>query len=85
METIAFVQGVLSVVGIMMVGGMVWATLKINSMKHQIEVVERALDYLVNDLENKIEDVRRELYDVRSELTSQLDSRYDKLINQIKN
>lgn len=54
METVAFVQGILSVIGLLMVVGMVWATRQVLNLKEQINSVNRNIDLNWNDLTNFI-------------------------------
>ena len=54
METVAFVQGVLSVIGLLMVVGMVWATYQVLNLKEQVTSVSRNFDLSWGDLTNFI-------------------------------
>lgn len=87
METLSFVQGVLSVIGVFLVVGMVWAIKNINNIKSSVDIIYQQIDetqtHLQFRLDREIEDVHKTFRDVEVDLRSQMDSRFDKLINQV--
>lgn len=85
--TLAFVQGILTIIGIMVVLGVVWALRQIDSVKRQIEHMEYRIGDVDLIIQNRIDRESSELYtlihDHRRELESLVDSRVDKLYNQV--
>ena len=93
METLSFILGVSSVVGIVISILAVVGYVKVGK-------VEKNLESFQNNLSNELDNVRKEIYDLinhnndevnrrmdntEREVFSQLDSRLDKLENKIKN
>jgi len=96
METLAFVQGVLTVIGLLMVGGMVWAILKINDMRASLEVFNQIInetqtdlhfriDKEIQDVDLKIDDVTRQVENNSEDIYRTIDSRLDKLQSKFTN
>jgi len=82
METIAFVQGMLSVIGVLMVGGMVWAIKQINDLKESTQIIYQQLDNIHAEftlrVDKETEELHRALERLESDINSELDSRFDK-------
>jgi peptidoglycan hydrolase CwlO-like protein len=93
METLSFILGVSSVVGIVISILAVVGYVKVGK-------VEKNLESFQNNLSNELDNIRKEIYDLinhnhdevnrridntEREVFSQLDSRLDKLENKIKN
>ena len=96
METLAFVQGVLTVIGLLMVGGMVWAVLKINDIKDSLEGLYQEvnetqtqlhlrIDKEIQDVDSKIDDLRRQVENNSENIYRTIDSRLDKLQTKLTN
>ena len=93
METLSFILGVSSVVGIVISILAVVGYVKVGK-------VEKNLESFQNNMSNQLDNIRKEIYDLinhnhdevnrrmdntEREVFSQLDSRLDKLENKIKN
>jgi peptidoglycan hydrolase CwlO-like protein len=93
METLSFILGVSSVVGIVISILAVVGYVKVGK-------VEKNLESFQNNISNELDNIRKEIYDLinhnhdevnrridntEREIFSQLDSRLDKLENKIKN
>lgn len=96
METLAFVQGVLTVIGLLVVGGTVWAVLKINDIKASLEVLYQQvnetqtqlhlrIDKEIQDADLKIHDLYREVESNSENIYRAIDSRLDKLQSKLTN
>ena len=96
METLAFVQGVLTVIGLLMVGGMVWAVLKINNIKDSLEGLYQEvnetqtqlhlrIDKEIQDADLKFDDVYRQIENNSENIYRTIDSRLDKLQTKLTN
>lgn len=96
METLAFVQGVLTVIGLLMVGGMVWAVLKINDIKDSLEGLYQEvnetqtqlhlrIDKEIQDVDLKIDDLNRQVENNSENIYRTIDSRLDKLQSKFTN
>ena len=96
METLAFVQGVLTVIGLLMVGGMVWAVLKINNIKDSLEGLYQEvnetqtqlhlrIDKEIQDADLKFDDVFRQIENNSENIYRAIDSRLDKLQTKLTN
>lgn len=96
METLAFVQGVLTVIGLLMVGGMVWAVLKINDIKDSLEGLYQEvnetqtqlhlrIDKEIQDVDLKFDDAYREIGSNSENIYRAIDSRLDKLQTKLTN
>lgn len=96
METLAFVQGVLTVIGLLMVGGMVWAVLKINDIKDSLEGLYQEvnetqtqlhlrIDKEIQDVDLKIDDLSRQVENNSENIYRTIDSRLDKLQSKFTN
>ncbi len=96
METLAFVQGVLTVIGLLMVGGMVWAVLKINDIKGSLEGLYQEvnetqtqlhlrIDKEIQDVDSKMDDLSRQVENNSENIYRTIDSRLDKLQSKFTN
>ena len=96
METLAFVQGVLTVIGLLMVGGMVWAVLKINDIKDSLEGLYQEvnetqtqlhlrIDKEIQDVDSKMDDFSRQVENNSENIYRTIDSRLDKLQTKLTN
>jgi peptidoglycan hydrolase CwlO-like protein len=96
METLAFVQGVLTVIGLLMVGGMVWAVLKINDIKDSLEGLYQEvnetqtqlhlrIDKEIQDVDSKMDDLSRQVENNSENIYRTIDSRLDKLQSKFTN
>ena len=96
METLAFVQGVLTVIGLLMVGGMVWAVLKINDIKDSLEGLYQEvnetqtqlhlrIDKEIQDVDSKMDDFSRQVENNSENIYRTIDSRLDKLQSKFTN
>jgi len=83
METIAFVQGVLSVIGVLMVGGMVWVISKIKDLTSYIDTIQLQVDNLERDIHTEIQIQNQNLEQNIEQTYRDMDSRFDKFENRI--
>jgi uncharacterized FlaG/YvyC family protein len=87
METLAFAFGIVSAVLLLTVGGIVWAIRQINQTKHELNSIYYQMDEVNRNtnfrIDREIEDTHQTFRDVEVDIRSQLDSRLDKLSNQI--
>jgi len=83
METIAFVQGILSVIGILMVGGMVWVISKILDLKSYIDGLQLHVDNLERDIHTEVQIQNQNLKETIEQTYRDMDSRFDKFETRI--
>jgi len=83
METIAFVQGVLSVIGLLMVGGMVWVISKIKDLTSYIDTIQLQVDNLERDIHTEVQIQNQNLEQNIEQIHRDMDSRFDKFENRI--
>jgi len=83
METIAFVQGILSVIGILMVGGMVWVINKILDLKSYIDGLQLHVDNLERDIHTEVQIQNQNLKETIEQTYRDMDSRFDKFETRI--
>jgi peptidoglycan hydrolase CwlO-like protein len=87
MENLEFVLGVLSTVGIFLVG---YASIGVFKVKTQVRDVNQsvdnaylAMDEIGKDFNNKIKDLQLDYQNQIDEIYRQIDSRFDKFENRI--
>jgi peptidoglycan hydrolase CwlO-like protein len=87
MENLEFVLGVLSTVGIFLVG---YASIGVFKVKTQVRDVNQsvdnaylAMDEIGKDFNNKIKDIQLDYQNQIDEIYRQIDSRFDKFENRI--
>ena len=83
METIAFVQGVLSVIGVLMVVGMVWVISKIKDLTSYIDTIQLQVDNLERDIHTEVQIQNQNLQQNIEQIHRDMDSRFDKFENRI--
>jgi len=83
METIAFVQGVLSVIGVLMVVGMVWVISKIKDLTSYINTIQLQVDNLERDIHTEVQIQNQNLQQNIEQIHRDMDSRFDKFENRI--
>lgn len=87
METLAFAYGMVSVVVLLTIGGMVWAIRQINQMKHELNSIYSQVDESNKNthfrIDRESEDIHQTVRDIEMDIRSQMDSRFDKLLNQV--
>ena len=83
METIAFVQGILSVIGILMVGGMVWVISKIKDLTSYIDTIQLQVDNLERDIHTEVQIQNQNLKETIEQTYRDMDSRFDKFETRI--
>ena len=79
METLTFVQGIFSVIGFLMVGGIVWALRKIN----ELNTYNNDLNTEIRDLHLRIDAENQEINKLIEQMYRDMDSRLDKFENRI--
>jgi predicted PurR-regulated permease PerM len=84
MEIVYFVLGVATVLLILGVVVIVKVSRTVNDLNDRIGSVERQIEIVEESLHRRIDDVERSIENYSRELTSELDSRLDKLQNKIK-
>jgi hypothetical protein len=77
MDTLSFILGIASVVVIAMSIVAVYALVKVNKLKKQIEYNEISLS-------REIENINRNTYEEMQNVYRQMDSRFDKLVSNLK-
>lgn len=82
MEIISFVQGMLSVIGVLVIGGMVWALQKTKEIKWQLNDLKNGLTYLENQLSKTAELHDKDLQESSTDIYRYVDSRFDKFENK---
>ena len=87
MENLEFVLGVLSTVGIFLVGyasiGVFKVKTKVRDVNQSIDNTYLAVDELGKDFNNEIKDLRLDYQNQIDEIYRQIDSRFDKFENRI--
>jgi beta-lactamase regulating signal transducer with metallopeptidase domain len=78
METIAFIQGVLTVIGLLMVGGVVWMIFKVKELTERLSRVSKELETLERDLHLRVDDESKEIDKKIDDIYRTTDSRFDK-------
>lgn len=95
METTYFILGALSVVTLVMVVSVVRIFSSVSTLRENVVQLQRSLDDEIRgtnrefkdnikDVELSIQEVYRRIDDTERGLTSSIDSRYDKLLNVVK-
>ena len=79
METLTFVQGIFSVIGFLMVGGIVWALRKINELNDY----NNDLNTEIRDLHLRIDAENQEINKLIEQMYRDMDSRFDKFEHRI--
>jgi len=77
MEIVYFVLGIVTVLLILGVVGIVKVSRTVNELTERIGSAERQIEEVTQDLHRRVDDLDREL-------SSQIDSKFDKLQNKIK-
>jgi hypothetical protein len=87
MENLEFVLGVLSTVGVFLVGyasvGVFKVKTKVRDVNQSIDNVYLAIEKLSKDFNNEIKDLRLDYQNQIDEIYRQMDSRFDKFENKI--
>jgi hypothetical protein len=95
METLAFVQGILTVIAFVVIFGIFWAVNKIIDMKHQLETLERhadetetrfhfRVDRELEEVNKLIEQMYRDMDEKERDMLSLIDSRFNKFEAKIR-
>ena len=89
MENLEFVLGVLSTVGIFLVGyasiGVFKVKAKVSDVNHSVDNAYLAMDEIGKDHINNMNDLRLNYQNQIDEIYRQMDSRFDKFENRINN
>ena len=87
MENLEFVLGVLSTVGIFLVGyasiGVFKVKTKVRDVNQSVDNAYLAIDEISKDFNNKIKDLRLDYQNQIDDIYRQIDSRFDKFENRI--
>jgi uncharacterized protein YoxC len=83
METLAFIQGVFTAVGLLMVVGSVWMILKVKELKERLNEVSKELETLERDLHLRVDDESKEIDKKIDDIYRTTDSRFDKFESRI--
>ena len=87
MENLEFVLGVLSTVGIFLVGyasiGVFKVKAKVKDINQSVENAYFTMDEIGKDLHNNVNDLRLDCQNQIDEIYRQMDSRFDKFENRI--
>ena len=87
MENLEFVLGVLSTVGIFLVGyasiGVFKVKTKVRDVNQSVDNAYLAMDEISKDFNNEIKDLRLDCQNQFDEIYRQIDSRFDKFENKI--
>ena len=87
MENLEFVLGVLSTVGIFLVGyasiGVFKVKTKVRDVNQSVDNAYLAIDEISKDFNNKIKDLRLDYQNQIDDIYRQIDSRFDKFENKI--
>ena len=87
MENLEFVLGVLSTVGIFLVGyasiGVFKVKTKVRDVNQSVDNAYLAMDEISKDFNNEIKDLRLDYQNQFDEIYRQIDSRFDKFENKI--
>ena len=95
METTYFILGMLSIVSLIAVGGFVRMFSTVSQLREKVEKQQRLFDDDLRDVKCIVSDNARDFREetintyrridnVENELTRYIDSRYDKLVNELK-
>jgi peptidoglycan hydrolase CwlO-like protein len=90
METLTFIHGIFTVIGILMAVGIVWVLFKVENLVDELTGIQDQLNYL----ERRIDDVdeeslrhtdteMKEIYKQIDDIYRKTDSRFDKFENRI--
>ena len=89
MENLEFMLGVLSTVGVFLVG---YALIGVFKVKDKVKVISQSvenayltMDKIDEDFNNEIKDLRLDYQNQIDEIYRQIDSRFDKFENKLKN
>ena len=87
MEILEFMLGVLSTVGIFLVGyasiGVFKVKTKVKDVKDSVDNAYLAMDEISKDFNNEIKDLRLDYQNQIDDIYRQIDSRFDKFENRI--
>lgn len=83
METLAFIQGILTVIGLLMVGGVVWVIFKVTELKERLNEVSKELETVERDLHLRTDVESKEMNTMVDEIYRSMDSRFDKFETRI--
>lgn len=87
MENLEFVLGVLSTVGVFLVGyasiGVFKVKTKVRDVNQSVDNTYLAIDELGKDFNNEIKDLRLDYQNQIDDIYRQIDSRFDKFENKI--
>jgi peptidoglycan hydrolase CwlO-like protein len=87
MENLEFVLGVLSTVGIFLVGyasiGVFKVKTKVRDVNQSVDNAYLAIDEISKDFNNEIKDLRLDYQNQIDDIYRQIDSRFDKFENRI--
>ena len=87
MENLEFVLGVLSTVGVFLVGyasiGVFKVKTKVRDVNQSVDNAYLAIDEISKDFNNEIKDLRLDYQNQIDEIYRQIDSRFDKFENKI--
>ena len=86
METLSFILGIASVVVIAVAVVAVYAFVKVNKVKEELEQFQisqsHEIERFYRDMHEQISNVNRRLLETEQGIYSQMDSRFDKLIQR---
>jgi uncharacterized protein YoxC len=83
METLTFIHGVLTVIGLLMGVGMVWVIQKIIDLKERLKEVSNELETIERDIHLRVDGESKEIEETVNSIYRDMDSRFDKFENRI--
>jgi uncharacterized protein YoxC len=83
METLTFIHGVLTVIGLLMGVGMVWVIQKIIDLKERLKEVSNELETIERDIHLRVDGESKEIEETVNSIYRDIDSRFDKFENRI--
>ena len=83
METLTFIHGVLTVIGLLMGVGMVWVIQKIIDLKERLKEVSNELETIERDIGIRVDQESKEIEETVNSIYRDIDSRFDKFENRI--
>jgi uncharacterized protein YoxC len=83
METLTFIHGVLTVIGLLMGVGMVWVIQKIIDLKERLKEVSNELETIERDIHLRVDGESAQINEIVNSIYRDMDSRFDKFENRI--
>lgn len=83
METLIFFQGMLTVIGILVVVGIVWTARQVVNAKAHLDIVERQVEESSREINLRVDAETSEIFRSIEQVYKDMDSRLDKFENRI--